>query len=48
MSRRLRQRQAAKPFRHSTPAEPDINWTALAEERQQREQTQQQQKGSQQ
>lgn len=37
-----------KPFRHSIPAEPDIDWSALAAERQQREQTQQQQKGSQQ
>lgn len=48
MSHRARQRQAAKPFRHSTPADPDIDWQALASERQQREQTQQQQKGNQQ
>lgn len=48
MSRRARARANARPWQAPPPAEPDINWTALAEERKQREQTQQQQKGNQQ
>ncbi|MCU7372812.1 hypothetical protein PEC18_18600 [Paucibacter sp. O1-1] len=48
MSRRRRERQDARPWRNPSPTEPAIDWQALAAERQQREQSQQQPKGPQQ
>lgn len=43
MSRRARARANSRPWRNPTPTEPAIDWTALAAERQQREQSQPQQ-----
>lgn len=42
MSRRQRERANSRPWRNPSPAEPAIDWQALAAERQRRDQLQQQ------
>lgn len=45
MSRRARQRQAARPWQQPNPNPPEIPWDHIAQDRAKRDQQQSQQKG---
>lgn len=47
MSRRARQRQAARPWQQPNPDPPDIPWDAIAQDLQRHQQQQQPTKGPQ-